>query len=500
VGVLLGAAIDVAIRLGYATVDLPWTNHPSATWLAIGLAISAIGSARLGLQRVEAVGEVAWLDALPLLGLGAWLGWYLLLSGNPSQMMARTETGFGVAAMALAVGHAAAARLAAGASAHPTLIPGLGVLAAVALLGSFPLWAGWPLSPLWMLLSAASADLLLVACSWPSGGPIARASATTTAVVIGASFALFLGVAYVSYGLLRADLALLGSALGLGLAALAGIGRKLFAPPPPLDLDLRLVNLVAFILIAVAGYRAIGWREQASDQAAPLELTLMTYNVQGGFGADGRWDLERTARTIEAAAPDVVVLQEVTRGWLIGTGADEALWLSRRLRMPMVFGPAAGDLHGNLLLSKYEVEGAGERYEAAWPGSLTRGFISARLATEHGPLTILATHLDHPAEAGRVRLEQIQEALQVLGSERPALLAGDLNAEASSPEVQAALLGGLADAPAAVGLRDATWPTAAPMVRIDHVLTTTDIGVVSGSVERSIASDHLPVVVRIRLP
>jgi endonuclease/exonuclease/phosphatase family metal-dependent hydrolase len=34
----------------------------------------------------------------------------------------------------------------------------------------------------------------------------------------------------------------------------------------------------------------------------------MTYNIQSGFALDRTWNLEETARTIQAEDPDIVVL------------------------------------------------------------------------------------------------------------------------------------------------------------------------------------------------
>src|SRR5206468_11185571 len=130
--------------------------------------------------------------------LGGWLAWFMLLSGNLPQVMARTDLGFGLIALLLAVGHAGAARLAAGASAHPTLIPGVSVLAAVSLLAAFPLWNGWPGGPIWIVLAAAGADLLLIACVWPTASPPVRASAANTAMLCATSLMAFLGLGYIA--------------------------------------------------------------------------------------------------------------------------------------------------------------------------------------------------------------------------------------------------------------------------------------------------------------
>ena len=49
-----------------------------------------------------------------------------------------------------------------------------------------------------------------------------------------------------------------------------------------------------------------------ADQApVPGTLRVLTYNIHHGEGTDGKLDLDRIARVIKAAEPDIVALQEV---------------------------------------------------------------------------------------------------------------------------------------------------------------------------------------------
>ncbi|MGO8656174.1 endonuclease, partial [Rhizobium ruizarguesonis] len=49
-------------------------------------------------------------------------------------------------------------------------------------------------------------------------------------------------------------------------------------------------------------------------------MNFASYNIQHGFGLDGRYDLARIARSLEGA--DVIALQEVTRGFSRNGFAD----------------------------------------------------------------------------------------------------------------------------------------------------------------------------------
>src|SRR5439155_5303797 len=72
---------------------------------------------------------------------------------------------------------------------------------------------------------------------------------------------------------------------------------------------------------------------------APLTFRVMTYNVHQGFDAFDIAALDRQADTIAREAPDVLVLEEVVRGWLIDEQHDVLGYLSGRLGMPYVFDP-----------------------------------------------------------------------------------------------------------------------------------------------------------------
>jgi endonuclease/exonuclease/phosphatase family metal-dependent hydrolase len=68
-------------------------------------------------------------------------------------------------------------------------------------------------------------------------------------------------------------------------------------------------------------------------------LKLVSYNIQYGFGADGRYDLERIARSVEDA--DIIALQEVERNWPRSNNDDQPEIIGRLLPEHFwVYGPA----------------------------------------------------------------------------------------------------------------------------------------------------------------
>lgn len=68
-------------------------------------------------------------------------------------------------------------------------------------------------------------------------------------------------------------------------------------------------------------------------------MKFVSYNIQYGFGADGRYDLTRIARAVADA--DVIALQEVERHWKRSNEDDQPAILSRLLPgHHFVYGPA----------------------------------------------------------------------------------------------------------------------------------------------------------------
>jgi endonuclease/exonuclease/phosphatase (EEP) superfamily protein YafD len=120
-----------------------------------------------------------------------------------------------------------------------------------------------------------------------------------------------------------------------------------------------------------------------------------------------------------------------------------------------------------------------------------------------GPLAVLNTHLDASGE----ELWRAQEIAGVLRAAAavdtaavPLLVGGDLNALPESP-VHPALRGaGLRDAWAGCGTGDArTFPVNAPARRIDYLYLAGAVRCVDARVLPEYASDHRPLLIRIRL-
>ncbi|HEY0840956.1 MAG TPA: endonuclease/exonuclease/phosphatase family protein, partial [Vulgatibacter sp.] len=97
------------------------------------------------------------------------------------------------------------------------------------------------------------------------------------------------------------------------------------------------------------------------DTKGPTELTVATYNIHGGIGADGRFDLGRTAAVLQEVNADAVALQEVGDVRGKGPAINYATVLGDLLGCPVIYQPTIlrGDrAYGNAIATRLPVDGS----------------------------------------------------------------------------------------------------------------------------------------------
>lgn len=500
-GVAYGLLLDFAIRFLFGTVDLPWMptiwRDLTTLALALGLAVALIGV-------VRANGFVAAGGAGPsLIGVGPGLAVYHLLTGNLGIAEAKTDLPLQMAvwifAIGIAAGFAMQIRPPDPARARPA--PGgwavVLALTAFAILGLFALWRWDGLADLLAIVVASVGAQLLVLSVRGRGeqGEPPRVLRDAVWLTVGMLLhAVLIFVYYSETGLpLLIGVALL--LLGAGAAFSAERGGAL----PAISSGRHLPAMVVFVALLLALGLVVdrdAWNDVERDDVLGADLTVVTYNIQSGFSRDSRWDLEATARTIEAQQPDIVLLQEVSRGWIITGGVDQARWLSNRLDMNLIWGPSAqDDLWGVAILTRGNVIGSDMRiFKTA--ENLRRGVLGAGIETERGTLFVYNTHLDDPTEGGAVRFEQVTQLLSATENAEPAILGGDFNAPPDSDVVRAILDAGFVDTGASLPPDLSTREGA---LRIDNIFVRGSVQVIEVTAPDIWTSDHRPVVAKLRL-
>jgi endonuclease/exonuclease/phosphatase family metal-dependent hydrolase len=254
----------------------------------------------------------------------------------------------------------------------------------------------------------------------------------------------------------------------------------------------------------------------AAERASMVErhtLRVMTYNVHGCVGVDGKHSPERIARVIARHRPDIVALQELDEGRSRSGGIDHAELIARHLEMAYHFHPSMHveeGRYGNAILTHLPMHPVrADRLPGLpdQPSLEPRGAIWTSIGWGDREIQLINTHL------GLRKRERWAQVEALLGDEwlghphcrSPVILCGDLNALPKS-RVCLSLRRRLHDVQGvAKGHRPHhTIPGRYPMVRIDHVFIDPCIEVVrvtvpSTDLER-VASDHLPLIVEVRLP
>jgi endonuclease/exonuclease/phosphatase family metal-dependent hydrolase len=241
----------------------------------------------------------------------------------------------------------------------------------------------------------------------------------------------------------------------------------------------------------------------------------MTYNVHRCVGRGGRDSTGDVAALCREAAPDLVALQEVDgpgEGQAPGehVGADHARDVAAALGMTLLFCRTfrrGVGYYGHALLSRGPLELVRVTTFPASHHGEPRGAIWARTRVAGRRLDVVSTHL---GVMRRERQEQSQELLGAswLGSPemgRSRLLCGDLNAVPNATTYRRIAGARLRDAQRRLpghGPR-ATFPSAWPFLRLDHVFVSDDLHVRQVTVPHDArarrASDHLPLIVDLEL-
>jgi endonuclease/exonuclease/phosphatase family metal-dependent hydrolase len=241
-------------------------------------------------------------------------------------------------------------------------------------------------------------------------------------------------------------------------------------------------------------------------------FTIMTYNVHRLIGNDRHTSALRIAQVIDSHQPDIVALQELPGARFRPEEGGSALDLAHELAQ---LESAAGlpfmerERCGNVVLSRFPmrlVRAGGLHPETRRRSAFPRGVLWVEIEICGCLLQVVNTHLGltPPERSSQVKVLCSPEWLQHPDCRRPVILCGDFNALPSST-VHKRLKDALSDEQVslAFGHTEWTFPSHLPMVRFDHLFVSPDLNVESVLIPQTkltrVASDHLPLVVKLRV-
>lgn len=230
---------------------------------------------------------------------------------------------------------------------------------------------------------------------------------------------------------------------------------------------------------------------------APGGLTLASYNIHRAVGTDGRCMPERIVSVIREIDPDIIGLQEVDWRVPVRKGATEFDILAALPGYTPVAGPNIRDHrghYGNLLLSRHPV-GAVRLVDLSEPGREPRGAIDAEIELPDRRLRVIVTHLGLRVGERRRQAKKLAAALTAIPGHTTVLL-GDFNDWLPTKPTLRPLTG--------LCRRSASprsYPAPRPLLALDQILLHGPGSVEAAchnSPDARTASDHLPVVARLR--
>ena len=500
--ILVGISSDTAIKGMFGTIDTSWVDGAAPhVLIAVLVACQWALLLRSTIHRPEEPGPHAPVSAASLLVLGPAIALEFILFQNLAQqtaiihwpqpavftwIIAANLAGIAVAASVTSRGRPI--------SPFVLFVPGAllvllvieeysGFLAALALLAG-------------QIILSLFIGAALTSSSRPEATSFNRVSAWSGAGLI--LFVLFIFTHYASYevNLLVPAKAVLPIAAALVVLPVLIVNLRPHGHALPTRFKWVFL-LPALLLLFLPLARFMTWEDVPAVTGDGLPVRVMSYNIHQGFDVEGVLGMEALARVIEAQDPEIVALQEVSRGWVINGATDTLVWLSQRLDMDYVWGPAADSAWGNAVLSRFPVLGV---QNIAMPNNddirLDRGFLAVDIDIGNGEaLRVLATHLHAGDSEGIFREPQIRSITGFWNGADRTVLLGDLNAQPDDPEMLYLARAGMLDAFLISGAQGAGFTSESDNLRqrIDYIWISPDLNARDFAVTQSLASDHLPI-------
>jgi endonuclease/exonuclease/phosphatase family metal-dependent hydrolase len=228
-------------------------------------------------------------------------------------------------------------------------------------------------------------------------------------------------------------------------------------------------------------------------------IVVASYNIHRGVGLDRRRDLDRIAGVIGELDPDAVGLQEVVCG-KGGDHVDQAAYLASTLGMQLVMGetrPMGDGTYGNAVLTRLPVLGF-ERFDLSHPAREPRGCLRVDLAVNGGAVHLFNCHFGLAFRERRHQVHLLSGLIRSTGLDGPRIVMGDFNEWHRGPVTRRFRR----EFASPMRRVRRTHPSVLPIFPLDRIYWDAELQGEECRVHRSrrarLASDHLPIVVRLQ--
>ena len=274
---------------------------------------------------------------------------------------------------------------------------------------------------------------------------------------------------------------------------------------------LRLLTFLFSVLLTVAACSGC-----ASGRGAGTRQTIrvMTWDIHHGEGMDKNIDINRIAQLIAEEKADIVAIQEVDRGVERSKKIDIVTRLADITGMTYAFGKTIdyhGGEYGNAFLTRFPIFEEQNALFRKFPEAEQRGVLLLVLGIIGEEVVVANTHLDSQGNDS-LRVANVSDLKRILKSysSRATILCGDFN-DTPSSRVVTQLKEEYLDTWELAGTWEGyTFPSDVPKKRIDYAFTNNSRRPDSAStavhlrpllahVVKSLASDHLPLLVEFEL-
>ncbi len=251
------------------------------------------------------------------------------------------------------------------------------------------------------------------------------------------------------------------------------------------------------LFISVIFFVSCGSLQIPEKQSNNNEITLLSYNIRNAWGMDHVMDYNRIAKIINRIQPDAVALQELDSATIRSYGAITLDEIAKKTNMFASYSKSINYQGGGYGIGILTKEKPLRTIRVSLPGKEEK---RSFLMVEMSKYIFCCTHLSLTQNDRLQSVEIINDFVARLHTNKPIFLAGDLNAVSSSAEMVAFTR----DWNILNDTQQFTIPSSVPIKCIDYILVhrnSSEVIPMMSKVENEpLASDHLPVWVKVRLP